>query len=132
MTQVADSKPKVGATKNVAFRFRGDRIRCNAICPGGKIILVQKRSQGEKAEFHRCPNEHPPVHRPNEVRYGGHEIHATRPRSGCSRRYWICRAAEACKRACISHIGSEFGNQRVNNPCRPRLEHPMNTSSCMY
>ncbi|KAH3908306.1 hypothetical protein HBI56_020300 [Parastagonospora nodorum] len=25
----------VGATKNVAFRFRGDRIRCNAICPGG-------------------------------------------------------------------------------------------------
>jgi len=25
----------VGATKNVAFRFRHENIRCNAICPGG-------------------------------------------------------------------------------------------------
>jgi len=27
---------KVGATKNIAFRFRRHGIRCNAICPGGE------------------------------------------------------------------------------------------------
>jgi len=27
---------QVGATKNVAWRFHGDNIRCNAVLPGGK------------------------------------------------------------------------------------------------
>ncbi|KIV81302.1 hypothetical protein PV11_03497 [Exophiala sideris] len=29
----------VGATKNVAWRFKNDGIRCNAICPGGSISM---------------------------------------------------------------------------------------------
>ena len=28
---------QVGATKNVAWRFKNDKIRCNAICPGGDL-----------------------------------------------------------------------------------------------
>ena len=29
---------KVGATKNVAWRFHNDNIRCNAVLPGGKLL----------------------------------------------------------------------------------------------
>lgn len=29
----------VGATKNVAWRFHNEGIRCNAVLPGGKSIL---------------------------------------------------------------------------------------------
>ncbi|KAH8710153.1 hypothetical protein GQ44DRAFT_690276 [Phaeosphaeriaceae sp. PMI808] len=32
----------IGATKNVAYRFREDRIRCNAICPGGVQTNIQQ------------------------------------------------------------------------------------------
>ena len=30
----------VGATKNTAWRFRNEGIRCNAVCPGGNIFTV--------------------------------------------------------------------------------------------
>jgi NAD(P)-dependent dehydrogenase (short-subunit alcohol dehydrogenase family) len=29
----------IGVTKNVAWRFRDDNIRCNAVCPGGMLRL---------------------------------------------------------------------------------------------
>jgi NAD(P)-dependent dehydrogenase (short-subunit alcohol dehydrogenase family) len=38
-TKKADSRVKVGATKNVAWRFRQDNIRCNAVLPGGMMNL---------------------------------------------------------------------------------------------
>ncbi|EXJ72570.1 uncharacterized protein A1O5_03716 [Cladophialophora psammophila CBS 110553] len=30
----------IGATKQVAFRFRNDHIRCNAVCPGGVMTAI--------------------------------------------------------------------------------------------
>ncbi|THV53592.1 hypothetical protein BGAL_0047g00270 [Botrytis galanthina] len=34
----------LGVTKNTAFRFRDEGIRCNAICPGGQKHLLPKRN----------------------------------------------------------------------------------------
>lgn len=35
---------QVGVTKNVAWRFRNDGIRCNAVCPGSESTFPRKRS----------------------------------------------------------------------------------------
>jgi len=40
----------VGATKNVAFRFRHENVRCNAICPGGVSTNIQSSVDTSKMD----------------------------------------------------------------------------------
>ncbi|EXJ90057.1 hypothetical protein A1O3_03125 [Capronia epimyces CBS 606.96] len=41
----------VGATKNVAWRFRHDHVRCNATCPGGVETNIMKSSHWDRMDM---------------------------------------------------------------------------------
>jgi len=40
----------IGATKNVAWRFQDDGIRCNAVCPGGVDTNISSSVNMEKMD----------------------------------------------------------------------------------
>jgi len=48
-----DAGVQVGATKNVAWRFHNDNIRCNAVLPGGMFLHP---FEGFQLIFIRCRN----------------------------------------------------------------------------
>jgi NAD(P)-dependent dehydrogenase (short-subunit alcohol dehydrogenase family) len=43
----------IGATKQVAFRFRNEKIRCNAVAPGG--VLTNMALDKEKLDMQATP-----------------------------------------------------------------------------
>lgn len=47
----------IGVTKNVAWRFKAEKIRCNALCPGSKqtqISMVLVEALSIMAYLYRC------------------------------------------------------------------------------